>query len=46
MSNRQRKRHSLDPVVERRRRLAVQWVGLSILGLVTAVLVVRALQAG
>lgn len=44
MSNKHHGRRTSDPVVERRRRLAAQWIGLSVLGLVTAVLVLRALQ--
>ena len=33
-----------DPVVERRRGLALQWIGLLILALIAAVLVIKALQ--
>ncbi|MEI5671641.1 MULTISPECIES: hypothetical protein [Nocardioides] len=46
MSYTRRRRRALNPVVARRRKLVLQGVGLSALALVTAVLVVRALQAG
>jgi hypothetical protein len=39
-----RRRRKLDPVVERRRTLAIQWIGLTVLILVALYLVIRALQ--
>jgi cytochrome oxidase assembly protein ShyY1 len=39
-----RRRKKLDPVVERRRKLAIQWIGLAVLILVALYFVIRALQ--
>ena len=39
-----RSRKKLDPVDERRRALAVKWIGLTVLILIALYLVIRALE--
>ncbi len=43
MISRRKRSRSSSPVVDQRRKRAIQWIGLSALALFTAVLVVRAL---
>ncbi|GAW51804.1 hypothetical protein [Nocardioides sp. PD653] len=42
MAHRRRKR--LDPVVERQLKVAIQWIGLTVLTLVALYFVIRALR--